>query len=216
MNEHSLPARRTVVVATGNKGKLLELRALLAGLPIDLMSMRDALPSPLEIDEDGLTFEANALKKARVVAAATALPTLADDSGLEVDALAGAPGVYSARYAGPRATDAENNRKLLGELEAFESHGPRTARFRCVLVLVDPVSPDAPLISTGTCEGRIATSSRGHGGFGYDPIFLVDDPPGTPGPKTMAELPEAEKNARSHRAGAVAAMVPLLRRWLGV
>lgn len=216
MGEQSLPARRTLVVATGNKGKLLELRELLAGLPVDLVSMRDALAAPLEIDEDGATFEANALKKARVVAAATALPTLADDSGLEVDALRGAPGVYSARYAGPRATDAENNRKLLGELESMEPHGPRTARFRCVLVLVDPVSPEAPLVASGACEGRIAVTPRGNGGFGYDPIFLVDEPPGVAGTRTMAELSEAEKNARSHRAQAVEAIRPLLRRWLGV
>ncbi len=211
--EVSLPARRTVVVATGNKGKLHELRQLFADLPIDLVAVADALPTRVEVVEDGATFEENALKKARAVSAATALAALADDSGLEVDALGGAPGVYSARYAGEGATDAENNRKLLGALDAIESRGPRTARFRCVLTLVDPHGEGVPLVASGACEGRIAAAARGHGGFGYDPIFVVAE---LPGDRTMAELGDDEKNALSHRARAAAALRPALRAWLGI
>ncbi len=210
----SLFARRTVVVATGNKGKLQELRALFADLPIDLVAVGDALPTRVEIVEDGKTFEDNALKKARTIAAVTALPTLADDSGLEVDALRGAPGVYSARYSGDGATDAKNNVKLLAELDALQGHGPRSARFRCVLALIDPHANDAdPLLASGSCEGRIAAAPRGQGGFGYDPIFVVTE---LPGDRTMAELTDEEKNALSHRARAVEALKPALRKWLGV
>ncbi len=200
------------MVATSNRGKMIELRALLRGLSIDLVSLAEALPRKLEIVEDADTFEGNALKKARIVAEATALPTLADDSGLEVDALEGRPGVRSARYAGERATDAENNRKLLGELEAIAPKGqPRSARFRCVVVFIDPADPENPRIAQGTCEGAIATAPRGAGGFGYDPIFLVDE---TAEGRTMAELPESQKNVISHRAHAVAALLPHLEAWL--
>ncbi len=210
-SSRSLPARRTVVVATSNKGKLAEFRRLLASLPLDLVALADALPRHLEIVEDGLTFEENALKKARAVADATAMPTLADDSGLEVDALDGRPGVRSARFAGEGATDAENNQKLLAELEALGGGVPRSARFRCSIVLLDPARPDAPSIVSGTCEGTIAAAPRGAMGFGYDPIFLVE---GTP--KTMAELTGDEKNATSHRARAVATLLPTLRSWLDI
>jgi XTP/dITP diphosphohydrolase len=209
----SLPARRTVVVATGNAGKMHELRALFADLPIDLRSIAEALPHKIEVVEDGRTFEENARKKAAVIAAATALPTLADDSGLEVDALGGAPGVRSARFAGERATDADNNRKLLAELDALDAHGPRTARFRCVLVLVDPMLPDATIEARGACEGRIGAATRGGGGFGYDPLFIVEE---TAGGRTMAELSDDEKNRVSHRAKAASAMKPLLSAWLGI
>jgi XTP/dITP diphosphohydrolase len=205
-------AHRTVVVASTNRGKLKELRALLADLPIDLVSLSDALPRKLEIVEDAETFAGNALKKARIVAEATALPTLADDSGLEVDALEGRPGVRSARYAGERATDAENNRKLLHELDTLAPRGqPRPARFRCVIAFVDPADPEHPLVASGTCEGTIASTPRGAGGFGYDPIFLVDE---SGDGRTMAELPEEQKNAISHRAQAVAQLVPQLEAWL--
>jgi XTP/dITP diphosphohydrolase len=206
----SFPARRTVVVATSNKGKLRELRALLADLPIDLLPLAEALPRPLEIIEDGDTFEENARKKARVVAQATALPALADDSGLEVDDLDGRPGVRSARFAGERATDAENNRKLLYELEALAPYARRRARFRCVVVLVDPTRPEETIEASGACEGAIAPAPRGHGGFGYDPIFLVEAAQG----RTMAELGDEEKNALSHRARAIADLVPKLRNWI--
>lgn len=208
----SLPARRTVVVATGNRGKLHELRELLADLPIDLKAMAEACPRKIDIVEDAPTFEGNARKKARVVAEACAMPVLADDSGLEVDALDGAPGVRSARYAGEGATDGENNRKLLTALEELGS-APRTARFRCVLVLHDPIALAEPLITEGTCEGEIANGPRGAHGFGYDPIFIVRD---VPGRRTMAELSDAEKNAVSHRGRAVAAMRARLRAWLGI
>jgi XTP/dITP diphosphohydrolase len=206
----SLPARRTVVVATSNKGKIAELRALFASLPIDWVTVGEAVGRPIEVVEDGDTFEANALKKAKTVAAALAMPALADDSGLCVDALGGRPGVRSARWAGEGATDADNNRKLLAELAAEGREEGRTARFRCVLAFVDPAYPDQPLFAEGAVEGQIALGGRGQGGFGYDPIFLVA---GDAAGRTMAELPDAEKNAISHRARAVAAMLPLLSRW---
>jgi XTP/dITP diphosphohydrolase len=198
--------RRTVVVATGNRGKLRELRELLSSLPIDLVSLADASAAPITIVEDGDTFEDNARKKATIVARALALPALADDSGLEVDALDGAPGVRSARYAGEGATDAENNRKLLAALDGVDR---RAARFRCVLSFVDPIG-QARFVASGTCEGAIARTPRGAGGFGYDPIFLVDGFDG----RTLAELADAEKNAISHRARAVSEILAQLRDWL--
>ncbi len=207
----SVLARRTVVCATNNKHKLRELRQIFAELPIDLVSLSEAASHPIEVVEDRDTFEGNARKKAREVAALLALPALADDSGLEVDALLGAPGVRSARYAGDGATDAENNRKLLSELESL-SGVPRTARFRCVLVLHDPTVGE-PIVSEGAIEGEITPDARGSLGFGYDPIFVVKE---LPGRRTMAELADAEKNAISHRARAARAMAPALRRWLGV
>ena len=206
----SLPARRTVVVATTNRGKLRELRALLGALPIDLVTPLDVLGRAIDVIEDGATFEANAEKKALAVARATTLPTLADDSGLEVDALDGRPGVRSARFAGERATDAENNRKLLHALEALGGDAARTARFRCAVVFVDPAVPQAACQASGACEGAIAAVARGAGGFGYDPIFVVADAGG----RTMAELDDVEKNQRSHRARAVAELLPSLRGWL--
>lgn len=206
----SLPARRTVVVATANRGKLRELRLLLGALPIQLVSMADVSGRPIEIVEDGETFEANAKKKAHAVAASTALPTIADDSGLEVDALDGRPGVRSARFAGERATDAENNRKLLAALEAIGPGASRKARFRCVVAFVDPAHPDAEAVADAACEGEIAAAPRGAGGFGYDPIFVVDER----AHRTMAELSDDEKNVLSHRARAIQALVPRLREWL--
>ncbi|MGZ3453530.1 MAG: RdgB/HAM1 family non-canonical purine NTP pyrophosphatase [Polyangiales bacterium] len=200
----SLPARRTVVLATSNKGKLRELRELLAELPIDLVTP----PQPIHVVEDGETFEENARKKAVTVADALAMPVIADDSGLEVDALGGRPGVRSARFAGEGATDAENNRKLLTELDALGGV-PRTARFRCVLAFVDPVTRRS-FVAHGTCEGSITSDGRGTGGFGYDPLFVME------GDQTMAELPDGEKNAKSHRARAIRELIPQLRRWLEV
>ena len=206
----SLPARRTVVVATTNRGKLRELRAMLAVLPIDLVTPSDILGRTIDVVEDGATFEVNAEKKALAVACATTLPTLADDSGLEVDALDGRPGVRSARFAGERATDAENNRKLLHELEALGHEAVRTARFRCAVVFVDPAHLDVACRASGACEGAIAPIARGTGGFGYDPIFVVDAAAG----RTMAELDDAAKSECSHRAHAIAALLPSLRAWL--
>jgi XTP/dITP diphosphohydrolase len=196
-----------LVLATHNRGKLDELRHLLEGTGIAVLSLSDVSKKEITIVEDGETFEANAVKKARAVAAATMMLTLADDSGLEVDILGGAPGVRSARFAGERATDAENNAALLAAIDQLETDptGITTARandykarFRCVLALIDPFLKDGePFVVEGTCEGRITRMPRGSGGFGYDPLFLVE---GTE--KTMAELSELEKNRISHRARA--------------
>lgn len=194
-----------LVVATQNRGKLDELRSLLSGLGVQVLSTQDVVKREIVVVEDGDTFEANAKKKAQTVAATTMMLTIADDSGLEVDALGGAPGVRSARFAGERATDAENNAALLAALDSLDTDpgGARTgasykARFRCVLALVDPFLRDGePTLVEGTCEGKITRTPRGSGGFGYDPLFLVE---GTD--KTMAELSEDEKNRVSHRARA--------------
>jgi XTP/dITP diphosphohydrolase len=203
----------TLVVATTNRGKLEELRALLAGLPVEVRSVAEVLPDPPHVVEDGATFSDNAVKKAKTVAHATMMLTLADDSGLEVAALDGRPGVRSARFAHPRATDAENNAALLGALDALgdppDPHGFRAA-FRCVLALVDPFTASGePRIVEGACEGTITRTPRGSGGFGYDPLFVVS---GTD--RTMAELGEDEKNRVSHRARAFAALRPMLEKVL--
>jgi XTP/dITP diphosphohydrolase len=175
---------------------LRELRALVSGLVV--LSPDDIAIPP--VDEDGATFEANAIKKAKSACAASGMAALADDSGLEVDVLGGAPGVHSARYAGGDGhDDAANNRKLLAELGGVPDD-LRTARFRCVLALV---TPDGNVVTTaGSVEGRIAHIPRGDNGFGYDPLFLVAEIPG----KTMAELDSDEKNRISHRARAMHAM----------
>jgi XTP/dITP diphosphohydrolase len=195
----------TIVLATSNHGKLVELRALLADLPVQLRSAAEVLGEPPTIVEDGATFEENALLKARAIARATRMLALADDSGLEVDALGGRPGVRSARFAHERATDAENNAALLRELENIEENA-RTARFRCVLSLVSPWQDSDVHVARGICEGSIARSPRGSGGFGYDPLFLVTGQAG----KAMAELSEAEKNQISHRGRAVQALRSIL------
>ncbi len=195
--EPKAPIGMTVVLATRNRGKLLELRELLAGLPIDLRSLDDVLPNLQPIVEDGATFEENALIKAQTVAEAALLVTIADDSGLEVDALGGRPGVRSARFASDAATDAENNAALLAALEEVRGGEKRTARFRSVIVVVDPFSEAPPLVVTGSCEGSIAREPRGTGGFGYDPLFVVHALD-----RSMAELSEAEKNDVSHRGKA--------------
>jgi XTP/dITP diphosphohydrolase len=209
----SLPRYKdTLVVATTNRGKLDELRLLLDGLPVEVESAAEVVRDPPEVVEDGDTFEANARKKALAVAHLTMMMTLADDSGLEVDALQGRPGVRSARFAHPRATDAENNAALLSALEPVgdaEKAG-LTARFRSVLALVDPFTNGGePRTVEGVCEGSITRTPRGSGGFGYDPLFVVADMG-----KTMAELDASEKNRISHRAKAFAALRPLLERVL--
>ena len=195
----------TIVLATTNAGKILELRAVLADLPVQCLSVSEVLAEPLNVVEDGATFEDNALLKARAVSRATGTLALADDSGLEVDALGGRPGVRSARFAHERATDAENNAVLLRELSEVEE-AARTARFRCVLALVDPRQESEPLLARGSCEGSIARAPRGSGGFGYDPLFIVRGHDG----KAMAELSETEKNLVSHRGQAVRALRQLL------
>jgi len=210
------------VVATNNRGKLEELRALLEGLPIELLTLADVGAKDMVIVEDGATFEENAIKKARAVAEATMMLTLADDSGLEVDALGGQPGVRSARFAHERATDSENNAALLGRLgevgdarddddllRGLRREGRFPARFRCVLALVDPYEAHEPHLSEGRCEGAITRTPRGTGGFGYDPLFVVEG-----GDKTMAELAAEEKNRISHRALACLRLRPVLERTL--
>jgi XTP/dITP diphosphohydrolase len=199
----------SILAATSNRGKLAELRQLLADLPVEVLSWSTVLRGRPQAVEDGATFEDNALIKARAAASAAIMVTLADDSGLEVDALDGRPGVRSARFAKEGATDAENNAALLGALSDIEDDR-RTARFRCVLVLVDPWASvhdkgAQPTITEGRCEGVIARHVSGAGGFGYDPLFVVD---GTG--RTMAELGAAEKNRLSHRARAVEAMRPAI------
>jgi XTP/dITP diphosphohydrolase len=190
------------LLATRNKGKLAELRALFNGGGLDLALPGDEdVPMP-DVEETGATFLENALLKARALAAASHGWALADDSGLEVDALGGAPGVRSARYAGPGATDAANVARLL---EALGTHEDRRARFRCVLALAGP--ENATLTATGTLEGEIARAPAGTGGFGYDPVFLLPDRG-----LTVAQLPFGEKQKISHRARAAAALLELLPR----
>jgi len=204
--------RDTLVVATGNRGKLEELRALLVALPVQVLGVSEVLAAPPLVIEDGATFAENAIKKARAVARATMMLTVADDSGLEVDVLGGRPGVRSARFAHDRATDAENNAALLAALGSHhESAGEGfAARFRCVLALVDPFTGGGePRTVAGVCEGTITRAPRGSGGFGYDPLFVVA---GTD--RTMAELPQHDKNRLSHRAQAFAALRPLLEEVL--
>jgi len=188
----------TVVLATRNKGKIAELRALLAGLGPQVVGLAE-FPDIGEIPETGTTFLENARIKARAVCQATGLVSLADDSGLCVDALDGAPGVYSARYSGEDATDAANNAKLLAAL-ADVPEARRTCRFVSVVVAVAPDGRE--LTAEGVWEGRVTTSPAGQGGFGYDPLFF--DP--TAG-LTAAELSPEAKNARSHRGKALANLV---------
>lgn len=195
----------TLFFATNNRGKLAEMRAMLADLPVEVLPWAEVLPTHPPVVEDGQTFEDNALRKARGGAGAATMVTLADDSGLEVDALGGRPGVRSARFAFDGATDADNNATLLAALDEIED-GARTARFRCVLVVVDPWSDEPPLVAEGVCEGRIGRSSRGTGGFGYDPLFIVEGME-----RTLAELSDDEKARVSHRSRAFAALRPLLR-----
>ena len=191
-----------VVVATRNKGKLRELLPLLAHLELELRTI-DELAPEAELREDGVTFVENALAKARQAARATGLPAIADDSGLEVDALDGAPGVYSARYAGPGADDDQNNAKLLEALRGVPA-ARRRARFRCVAVFVDPAR-GLEIVRDGACEGEVLEAPRGTDGFGYDPLFFVP----TVG-HTMAELPLEQKNRLSHRAAAFHALADAL------
>ncbi len=192
----------TLLVATTNRGKLLELGQLLSDLPIELVPLSALLPNKPPPAEDGSTFEENALIKARAAAIAAMMPVLAEDSGLEIDALGGRPGVRSARFSKDGATDAENNAAVLKALEDIEDD-QRSARFRCAMVLLDPWNDgDArELRAEGRCEGHVARQARGSGGFGYDPLFVVDGYA-----RTMAELTDAEKNVISHRSRAVAAM----------
>lgn len=199
-----------VVVATGNPHKLEEIRNILdaAEVPaIDLVSMRDlGVPEPVE---DGATFEANALIKARACARATGLPALADDSGVEVDALDGQPGVRSARYAGEPGDDQANNAKLVAALRDVPDDG-RAARFVCAAAVALPDGRET--VVRGTMEGRIIDEPRGEHGFGYDPYFVVVSP--TSDGRTSAQLSPAEKDAVSHRGRAFRALLPELTQLL--
>ncbi len=204
-------SRPRLVVATRSAHKLGELRKLLALETTQLVSL-DELGVPGEPVEDATTFEGNAASKARWAVRATALPALADDSGIEVDALGGAPGVRTRRYAGEHADDAQNNRKLLAALEGLPASA-RGARYVCALALALPDRAGArgglPVITRrGICPGRIATEPRGDGGFGYDPIF--EPAREAPGGRTFGLWSDAEKNRVSHRARAARRMAPLL------
>ena len=195
------PLVADLVLASGNAGKVREFQALL-GMAWRVRPQSDFGVSPVE--ETGATFLANALLKARHASQVTGLPALADDSGLEVDALGGAPGVRSARYAGSEADDAANNAKLLAELAGIPD-AERTARYRCALVWLGGPADRSPLIAEGAWEGRILTAPRGRGGFGYDPLFL-DIETGL----SAAELDAEAKNVRSHRGQALGRLRALL------
>jgi XTP/dITP diphosphohydrolase len=197
-----------LVVATQNSGKLREYRTLLAESGVDLSSLAD-YPGAPQVEETGDTYLANARLKARALAAFCQLPALADDSGLEVDALNGLPGVRSARFAadaGQPAGDRSNVSLLLDRLAGVPD-ARRTARFRCVIVVARPDGHE--LIAEDTCEGRITRAARGSGGFGFDPVFLYP-----PLQRTFAELDAAEKDRVSHRAGAVRRLTPALGAFL--
>ena len=212
MNSGRAGGRRQLLVATRSVHKLRELRELLDLHQTVLVSLDD-LGVPGDPDETGKTFEANAAIKARFGARATGLPTLADDSGIEVDALGGRPGVRTRRYAGERATDEQNNTMLLEALHGLPADG-RGARYVCVLTvaLPDEGGPRGGLRlvqARGTCRGRIASAPRGSGGFGYDPIFEPATEP--PGGRTLGLWSPAEKHAISHRARAARRLAPKLR-----
>ena len=193
-----------VVLASGNPGKLRELAALLA--PLSLTPVPQGELGIPAVPETRATFLENALLKARHAAARAALPALADDSGLEVDALGGRPGVKSARFAHPGASDEENLERLLDELRGVPE-GARRARYQCVIVFAHSAGDAQPLVARGSWQGRIASAPRGRGGFGYDPVFV---PEGSA--RTAAELDPAEKNAVSHRAQALRELVAMLRQ----
>lgn len=191
-----------LVLATTNQNKIREICQILDGQNLNIISMND-IPSLPEVEEDGFTFEENARKKALTIAKLTGRLTLADDSGLVVDALNGRPGVLSARYSGDDATPAKNNEKLLHELEDVPVK-KRTARFVCVIAIARPSGK--VFVVEGECEGLIARELRGEQGFGYDPLFIVPDRE-----KTFAELGAAEKNKISHRAIALENAAQILR-----
>ncbi|WP_461482294.1 RdgB/HAM1 family non-canonical purine NTP pyrophosphatase [Porticoccus sp.] len=193
-----------VVLATGNKGKLAEFQHLLAGLDMCVVPQSDfQVP---DAEETGLSFVENALLKARHAARLSGLPAIADDSGLEVDVLNGAPGIYSARFAGENASDAKNNLRLLSLLQDIPEQ-QRTARFQCLLVYLRHPEDPTPLVCQGTWEGRIAFTAQGENGFGYDPLFYI--------PAlgcTSAQLDKTEKNRLSHRGQAMAQLLEKLSR----
>ena len=192
-----------VVLASGNRGKVREINEILAGLQLEVVPQTE-FDVP-EAEETGLTFVENAILKARNACAHTGLPAIADDSGLEVDALKGAPGIYSARYAGIGANDRANLEKLLLALKDVPEH-ERTARFQCLMVYMAHAEDPTPLICQGTWEGRIGFEQSGENGFGYDPVFLVHEQG-----CTAAELAPEVKNRLSHRGQALTQLLAALR-----
>jgi XTP/dITP diphosphohydrolase len=196
--------KQIIVLATRNEGKVRELREMLKDFPVDLRSLNDFGPIP-EAVEDGATFEENAYKKAHFTARILGLPAMADDSGLVVAALNGAPGVYSARYAGEQASDADNIKKLLAEMAG---RSDRAAAFECVISIAVPAGP--ALTYEGRCDGEITEEPGGEGGFGYDPVFYSAELG-----KTFAESTMAEKNRVSHRGRALAQVTAEFDRVLG-
>lgn len=201
--KHSTPFHmKKIVLATGNQGKVKELASLLAEQNFEVIAQSEF--NVPDVPETGTTFVENAIIKARHAAKITGLPAIADDSGLEVDALNGAPGVYSARYAGPEANDSDNNQKLLAELAGVEAN-KRTARFHCVLVYMKHAKDPTPIICHGVWEGSIIEEPSGDNGFGYDPLFWQESLQ-----KTSAQLEKVEKNKLSHRGKALALLVEKL------
>jgi XTP/dITP diphosphohydrolase len=192
-----------IVLASSSQGKLREIQQVLAHLNMQLIPQSEFNVSDAE--ETGLTFVENAIIKARHAAQISGLPALADDSGLEVDALQGRPGIYSSRYAGEKATDNDNIQKLLTDLEGVEPP-KRSARFQCVLVYMRHAEDPSPLIAQGSWEGYILEQARGQNGFGYDPIFYIPEQQ-----RTAAELDSTIKNQHSHRARALAQLVERMR-----
>ncbi len=197
---------RQIILASGNKGKLREFNQVLGNLGVEVLP-QSAFDVP-DAEETGLSFVENAILKARHACQLTGLPSLADDSGLEVDALKGAPGIYSARFAGTGATDSDNNAKLLQLLEGISPEA-RSARFRCILVFMRHAEDPTPLICQGTWEGQILPQPQGDNGFGYDPLFLV---PGLD--IASAQLPAEQKNRLSHRGQAVQQLIKLIPAYI--
>ncbi len=198
----NLPIMTTIVLATGNQGKVKELASLLANHHIEIKPQSEFNVS--DVAETGTTFVENAIIKARHAAKETGLPAIADDSGLEVDALHGAPGVYSARFAGEHATDQDNNEKLISELVGVPAQ-ERTARFHCVLVYMQHENDPTPIICHGIWQGTILTAPQGEQGFGYDPLFWVEEHK-----MSSAQLPREIKNQLSHRGQALKQLVDKL------
>ena len=192
-----------IVLASGNKGKVREITQMLAGQSIEILPQSEFNVS--EVEETGLTFVENAIIKARHAAEISGLPTIADDSGIEVDALHGAPGIYSARYGGIGASDQENLNKLLQDIESV-ADPLRTARFQCVLVLMRHAKDPTPIICQGTWEGTLLRQAVGENGFGYDPIFWLEDKQ-----CTSAQLAPEVKDQLSHRGIALRQLVEILK-----
>ncbi|MBN1165293.1 MAG: RdgB/HAM1 family non-canonical purine NTP pyrophosphatase [Candidatus Krumholzibacteriota bacterium] len=199
-----------IVLATRNRGKIREIRKIISDIDVELLGLDEFPPFP-QPEENGATFLENALLKAKAAHRVTGLPTLSDDSGLEVEALGGGPGVFSARYGGSSLSDGDRYRKLLEELEGVPEE-KRGARFRCVMVIYPrPGKKTGALITEGILEGRISIKPAGRSGFGYDPVFLVPE-----AGKTAAQMSLEEKNRISHRYRALVEMKALLIREYGL